>query len=373
MIHISVIIVNYNARYFLKHCIESVLESDMIDQVEIIVVDNKSTDESSEMLRVEYPQVSCIQNKENIGFSRANNIGVGIAKGKYVLILNPDTLLKSNTLSKFYSFAESQSRFGAAGAQFMDGSGNYLQESKRNYPNLKVAGTKLLGYSKFYYSNHIEQEQVAQVDILTGAFMFIRKSVYEEVNGFDEDFFMYGEDIDLSYRILKAGYKNFYLGNNRVIHFKGESTLKDQFYLKNFYGALSIFYKKHFPDKKWLFKPIDVFIRGLISINSFGVPKNSEKPAEIKSFVFIGEDQDCYAQMRDTINPLKSKIIKNPDLKSYDYDYVLFDTKSVSYSEIIENMAKPEFSGVRKRLLSKDRSFYLGSDHSDKRGEVVVL
>lgn len=355
----------------MSNCIESLFESVIKDQIEIIVVDNKSTDGSCDMLREQFPTVSCIANKENIGFSKANNIGVGIAKGKYILILNPDTLLRSNTLSEFYSFAEKHEDFGAAGAQFIDGSGKYLPESKRNFPTLKVAGTKLLGYSKLYYSNHIERDQIAEIDILTGAFMFIRKSVYDKVGGFDEEFFMYGEDIDLSYRILKAGYRNFYLGNNRVLHFKGESTVKDQFYLKNFYGALGIFYKKHFPEKKWLYTPIDLLIKGIITVNSIGLPKKTEQAAEIKSFVLIGEAQECYAALENKLKPVKSKIIKTPDLYAGGYDYVFFDSKSLGYSEIIENIGRPEFFGVKKRLLSKDRSFYLGSDYSDQRGEVV--
>ncbi|MCA0933773.1 glycosyltransferase family 2 protein [Lutimonas saemankumensis] len=373
MISVSVIIVNFNARYFLKNCIESLLESDIKNQVEIIVVDNNSTDGSCDMLREEFQGVSWIENKENIGFSKANNLGVKIAKGKYVLILNPDTILKSNTISEFYSFAEKQEDFGAGGPQFIDGSGKYLPESKRNFPTLKVAGTKLLGYSKLYYSNHIERDEIAEIDILTGAFMFIKKSVYDEVGGFDEDFFMYGDDIDLSYRILKSGYRNFYLGNTRVLHFKGESTVKDQMYLKNFYGALSIFYRKHFPEKKWLYKPIDLFIKGIISVNSIGVPKKTKQTSEIKSFVLIGKDKDCYARLVDTIKPLKSAFIKDIDFQPHDYDFVFFDSKSLGYSEVIEHIGNPEFSVIKKRFLSKDRSYYLGSDYSDRRGEVVQL
>ncbi|UCE94957.1 MAG: glycosyltransferase family 2 protein [Flavobacteriaceae bacterium] len=373
MISISVIIVNFNARYFLKNCIESLLESKMKDQIEIIVVDNNSTDGSSAMLKGEFPGVTCIENEENIGFSKANNLGVKIAKGKYVLILNPDTLLKSTTLAEFYSFAEQQADFGAAGAHFIDGSGKYLPESKRNFPTLKVAGTKLLGYSKLYYSNHIKKEQVTRIEILTGAFMFIRRSVFDEIGGFDEDFFMYGEDIDLSYRILKAGYKNFYLGNSRILHFKGESTLKDRFYLKNFYGALSIFYKKHFPDKKWLFGPIDILIQGLISVNSIGVPKKTKKAGKIKSFLFIGEDQDCYSKLVHKIEPASSSIHKKVDFSLNEFEYVFFDSGSLSYTEIIEKIGDKSFSGVRKRIISKDRRYYLGSDRSDKRGEVIDI
>ena len=260
MIRISVIIVNYNARYFLKNCIDSILSSDMVDELEIIVVDNHSSDGSVEMLRKDFPQVSCLSNKKNLGFSKANNKAVATAKGDYILILNPDTMVKETTLSAVMAHAEKQAHFGAAGVQFIDGSGVFLPESKRNFPTLKVAGAKLLGYSKYYYANHMSKEAVGEIDILTGAFMFIKREIYLEVGGFDEDFFMYGEDIDLSYRIRQAGYVNLYLGTTKVLHFKGESTIKDQVYLSNFYGALSIFYKKHFPNNSGLYvfyRPID--------------------------------------------------------------------------------------------------------------------
>ncbi len=372
MIRISVIIVNYNARYFLKNCIDSILSSDIIKSVEIIVVDNDSTDGSNEMLLKEFPQVICLRNKENLGFSKANNIGAASAKGDYVLILNPDTMLSETSLSEMLRFSERQTNFGAAGVQFMDGSGKFLPESKRNFPNLKVAGAKLLGYSKYYYANHIQKEAIAEIDILTGAFMFIKRKVYEDVGGFDEDFFMYGEDIDLSYRISQAGYKNYYIGSCKVLHFKGESTIKDKFYLDNFYGALSIFYKKHFPNSA-LYVLIDVLINTIIALKSISVPLSPKIHAKFDTWAYIGDDVQFFNSFK-----LKSPASKAYNLRAISdeiegVDLIFFDASFCTFKEIIEAISNPLLKNVRKRIICRDHSFYLGSDASDERGEVVNL
>lgn len=373
MIRISVIIVNYNARYFLKTCIESVLRSDSAEHVEIIVVDNNSTDGSTEMLRKDYPEVIILQNSENIGFSKANNRGVSEARGDYVLILNPDTILSETTLSEVLEFSENQSEFGAAGVQFIDGSGKYLPESKRNFPDLKVAGSKLLGYSNYYYANHVNIEASAEIDILTGAFMFIKRKVYHQVGGFDEDFFMYGEDIDLSHRIGKAGFKNYYLGSSKVLHFKGESTLKDKFYLMNFYGALSIFYKKHFPEKTALHGLVDVLIKGIISVKSIFTPLNSKVNLTYNSIGYLGSDTNTYNKLKllfpscDTVN-IKGIANTTPSV-----EIIFIDSQYYSYKEIIAIFSNPLFKDIRKRIIDHDSSYYLGSDTSEGRGDVGVL
>ncbi len=345
----------------------------MIEQVEIIVVDNNSSDGSSEMLHKEFPQVICLQNSENAGFSRANNRGVAIAKGDYILILNPDTVISETTLSEMLHFSKSQSDFGAAGVQFMDGSGKFLPESKRNFPNLKVAGAKLLGYSKYYYANHIQKETTAKIDILTGAFMFIKRSVYQEVGGFDEDFFMYGEDIDLSYRITKAGYHNHYVGSCKVLHFKGESTIKDKFYLTNFYGALSIFYKKHFPNNKALYMLIDALINAIISIKSISAPGASKAKEKFDSWVYLGDDDQFFEKLKlrfDASKGFKRRAIED-EIK--EVEIIFFDSSFISYQDIIKSISNPLIQKVKKRIICRDHSFYLGSDASDERGEVVDL
>lgn len=357
----------------MKNCIGSILSSDIIDKVEIIVVDNNSSDGSSEMLHKDFPQVTCLRNAENVGFSRANNKGVAQAKGSYVLILNPDTVVGETTLSEMLHFSESQTHFGAAGVQFMDGSGKFLPESKRNFPNLKVAGAKLLGYSKYYYANHLQQEATAEIDILTGAFMFIKRQVYEEVGGFDEDFFMYGEDIDLSYRISKAGYKNYYVGSCKVLHFKGESTVKNEFYLRNFYGALSIFYKKHFPNNTALYMLIDALINAIISVKSISAPDSSKASARLDTWVYLGENEQFFEQLKFKLPSSKGIILQAISDEIKEGDIVFFDSSSFTFSEIIQAISNPLIEKVKKRIVYPDHSFYLGSDASDERGEVVTL
>lgn len=373
MIRISVIIVNFNARYFLKNCISSVLSSDMAVDIEIIVVDNDSKDGSCDMLDEDFPAIKYIRNTKNVGFGKANNKGVAIARGDYILILNPDTMLTETTLSEILDFSEKQKDFGAAGVQFMDGSGKYLPESKRNFPDLKVAGAKLLGYSKYYYANHINQDDMAEVAILTGAFMFVKKEVFQNIGGFDEDFFMYGEDIDLSYRITKAGFKNFYVGNSKVLHFKGESTIKDKSYLENFYGALSIFHKKHFPNRAGLYGIVDGLIGMMISIKSMVRPAASQAVLETTNWIYAGDDNELFDLLKKNLPNSKGTLMSQIEEDNGHQEIIFFDSKSLKYGEIVKEMSQPYLDALRKRIIAQDHSFYLGSDSSNKRGEVVQL
>jgi len=373
VIRISVIIVNYNARYFLKNCICSILSSDIADEIEIIVVDNDSKDGSCDMLDEDFPKIKYIKNSKNAGFGKANNQGVALAQGDYILILNPDTMLTETTLSEMLRFSEKQNNFGAAGVQFMDGSGKYLPESKRNFPDLKVAGAKLLGYSKYYYANHIGKDEVAEIDILTGAFMFIKKEVYDKIGGFDEDFFMYGEDIDLSYRITKAGFKNFYVGSNKVLHFKGESTIKDKFYLENFYGALSIFHKKHFPNRAGLYGIVDGLISMMISVKSMIGSKESKTVQVMTNWIYAGNDKAIFDALKKKFPGTQGCLMTQIEEGNIIQEIIFFDSNSQKYGQIIQEMHQPEFHELRKRIIAQDYSFYLGSDTSNERGEVVPL
>lgn len=373
MVSISIIIVNYNARYFLKSCLTSILSSDIIDDIEVIVVDNNSSDGSQEMLKNEFAVITCIENKENLGFSKANNRGAALAQGKYILILNPDTILTETTLSDVLSFSEQQVKFGAAGVRFIDGSGQYLPEGKRNFPDLKVAGAKLLGYSRYYYAHHIPDHEIAETDILTGAFMLVKREVYEQVQGFDENFFMYGEDIDLSYRISKAGYKNFYIGSTKVIHFKGESTVKDGFYLKNFYGALSIFYKKHFPRKKLSYLTIDLMIGIMIRLKSMTMPKSKSQKALVASWLYIGENEEVFDILKHKFSESNGEKRPLIEKMGQEFDVLFLDSDHLSFSDIVAVISNPELSLAKKRIISKDHSFLIGSDRSDERGEVIQL
>ena len=244
---LSVVILNYNVQYFLEQCLLSVKRALINIDSEIIVIDNNSEDDSCQMVKERFPEITLIQNSENVGFSKANNQAVKVAQGDYVCILNPDTAVAEDTFTKTLTHFESHENVGALGIHLIDGTGNFLPESKRNVPTPSASLYKIVGLSgkASYYAKHIDKDQSGPVDILVGAFMLMKRSVYEEADGFDEDYFMYGEDIDLSYKITKLGYQNYYFGDADVLHYKGESTQKDKAYLDRFYGAMRIFYKKN--------------------------------------------------------------------------------------------------------------------------------
>ncbi|WP_165917250.1 glycosyltransferase family 2 protein [Flaviaesturariibacter aridisoli] len=253
---VSVIIVNYNVRYFLEQCLHSVQAASREVNTEVIVVDNNSTDGSAEYLQERFPGLVYVANTENAGFSRACNQGLARAGGHYILFLNPDTLLAEDSLERCLAFFESHPRAGALGVRMIDGTGSFLKESKRSFPSPLTALYKLFGLSLLfpnsrvfgrYHLGHLSEHANHEVDVLAGAFMFIPRAVLDEVGSFDEAFFMYGEDVDLSYRIQEAGYKNYYLADTTIIHFKGESTKRGSLnYVRLFYSAMNIFVRKHY-------------------------------------------------------------------------------------------------------------------------------
>ncbi|MCC6720871.1 MAG: glycosyltransferase [Bacteroidia bacterium] len=268
---LSVIIVNYNVKYFLEQCLKSVLKSAKGIDCEIWVVDNNSVDGSVEMLKEKFDNVNLIENKENSGFSKANNLAINKSKGEYILLLNPDTVVEEDCFEKCIAFMEKTSDAGALGVKMLDGSGNFLPESKRGLPTPQVALYKMFGFNKIfpkskrfgkYHLGFLPQDQTNRVEVLAGAFMFIRKDALSKTGLLDESFFMYGEDIDLSYRIIKSGYYNYYFPETSIIHYKGESTKKGSAnYVKIFYQAMVIFARKHYKGTK-----SDFFI---FLINSF--------------------------------------------------------------------------------------------------------
>jgi GT2 family glycosyltransferase len=257
---LSVVIVNYNVKYFLEQCLYSVRRASEGLQAEVFVVDNNSVDGSVKMVKEKFPEVILIENKDNTGFSKANNQAINKSKGEYVLLLNPDTVVEDDTFSKMLSFMDAHPDAGGLGVKMIDGKGNFLPESKRGLPTPAVAFYKIFGLSKFfprskvfgkYHLGYLDEDHVNPVEILSGAFMLLRKSVLDKTGLLDETFFMYGEDIDLSYRILKAGYQNYYFPETRIIHYKGESTKKGSInYVVLFYNAMIIFARKHFTSKK---------------------------------------------------------------------------------------------------------------------------
>ena len=251
---------------------------------EVFVVDNNSVDDSVEMVREKFPEVILIANKDNPGFSIANNQAISQSKGRYVLLLNPDTVVEEDTFEKCIRFMDAHPEAGGLGVKMIDGSGRFLPESKRGFPSPKVAFFKTFGLAKLfpkskvfnhYHLGYLDKNENHEVEVLAGAFMWLRKSVLNEIGLLDETFFMYGEDIDLSYRIVKSGYKNYYLSDTTIIHYKGESTKKGSLnYVKTFYKAMIIFARKHFQgEKAWLFirmLQVAIYFRAFITlINNF--------------------------------------------------------------------------------------------------------
>lgn len=253
---LSVVIVNYNVEYFLEQCLHSVRRAMQGIEGEVLVVDNNSVDGSLKMLAQKFPEVKVFANKENVGFSRANNQAIRESTGEYVLLLNPDTVVEDDTFSKCLAFMDSHPDAGGLGVKMVDGKGQFLPESKRGLPTAETAFYKMFGLAKLfphskrfarYYMGHLSNDETNEVEILSGAFMMMRRETLDKVGLLDETFFMYGEDIDLSYRITQGGYKNYYFPETRIIHYKGESTKKTSVnYVFVFYRAMEIFAKKHF-------------------------------------------------------------------------------------------------------------------------------
>jgi GT2 family glycosyltransferase len=252
---LSIVIVNYNVRYFLEQTISSVYKSIVHFDYEIIVVDNNSSDDSLKMLAQKFPDIKVIANIENAGFSKANNQAIKLSKAEFILLLNPDTIIQEDTLQKCIDKMETDTTIGGLGVKMVDGAGNFLPESKRGFPSPMAAFAKMSGLSKLfpksktfgqYHLTYLNKNESHEIDVLSGAFMLLRKSVLDKVGLLDEDYFMYGEDIDLSYRIRKANFKNYYFADTSIIHFKGESTKKGSLnYIKVFYNAMIIFANKH--------------------------------------------------------------------------------------------------------------------------------
>jgi GT2 family glycosyltransferase len=256
---LSVIIVNYNVKYFLEQCLYSVTKAAMKVETEVFLVDNNSVDGSVEMVRQKFPKVHVIANAKNVGFSKANNQAISASQGEYVLLLNPDTVVEEDTFSKVVAFMDAHADAGGLGVKMIDGSGRFLPESKRGLPTPSVAFYKIFGLSALfprsrtfgkYHLGYLDRDKVHEVEVLAGAFMLMRRSVLHKTGLLDEDFFMYGEDIDMSYRIVKAGFKNYYFPETSIIHYKGESTKKSSVnYVFVFYNAMVIFARKHFSKK----------------------------------------------------------------------------------------------------------------------------
>lgn len=377
---LSVIILNYNVRYFLEQCVLSVQEAIKNIDAEIIVVDNNSPDDSCTMMKERFPDVQLIENKYNAGFSKGNNVGVAVAKGKYVCILNPDTVVSEDTFVKVLAFAESQKDFGISGAKLVDGRGCFLPESKRGVPTPWVAFTKIGGLYKLlprreifnrYYAQHLKENQTGKVDILVGAFMVMKRELYLEVGGFDEDCFMYSDDIDLSYMVLKKGLHNYYFADTSVIHYKGESTVKDGAYMKRFREAMQFFYQKHFrrsPVFDLMMKVGTVF---------FATVKKNKKVQVYRPqhYILLSKNEKLREVLESKLGKsiIRTELISSIESMENKKAEIIFDNELVSFGEMITFMEQKKNAGFTFKIKPAGSSFAIGSNDSNDRGQVIVF
>ena len=243
---ISIVIVSYNVSKLLDECLQSVARALQGIDGEVFVVDNHSVDKTIAMLKEKHPEVKVIANEENVGFSRANNQAIRLSEAEYVLLLNPDTVVYENTLHGVLDFMDKHPEAGGAGVRMLTREGHRAPESRRSIPTPWVAMLKMLGATRRYYMSHLSWDEPGRIEAVSGAFFLVRRKALDQVGLLDEDYFMYGEDIDLSYRLLKDGWQNWYLPYD-IIHYKGESTQKSSFrYVHTFYQAMLIFFRKHY-------------------------------------------------------------------------------------------------------------------------------
>ena len=383
---LSVIILNYNVRFFLEQCVASVQEALTNIDSEIIVVDNDSSDDSCEMIKSRFPNVKLIKNNSNLGFPKGNNIGVAQAKGDYICILNPDTVVAEDTFDRILAFAEKQENLGIVGCKLIDGSGNFLPESKRGIPTPFVALTKIFGLYKLfpswelfnrYYAQHLSENETGKVDILVGAFMIMKRNLYNEIGGFDENCFMYSDDIDLSFMALKSGKINYYFHETSVIHYKGESTVKDGLYMKRFREAMQFFYKKHYKSSPLFdfFMKIGTLFFALIKKN-----QGNSKTIEVEDYILISEDENLKNKLEKQLNKkliwetkLDSNTLFSHRNKSKKQSEFLIDNNSFSFKSIISFLETHKNQGFTFKIIPKNALFMIGSNNSNDRGIVVKI
>ena len=384
---LSIIILNYNVRYFLEQCVLSVQEALSGIDSEIIVIDNNSSDDSCVMIEKRFPDVKLIRNSENFGFPKGNNIGVAQARGKYICILNPDTVVAEDTFYKILAFAERQTNLGIVGCKLIDGTGNFLPESKRGVPTPWVSFTKVFGlYEIFpkwklfnqYYAQQILENETGKVDILVGAFMFMQRDLYVELKGFDENCFMYADDIDLSYRALLKQKENYYFHETTILHYKGESTVKDEKYMKRFQEAMTFFYQKHF--RKSLF--FSVFIKVGILFFSFAKMfqgKTKGKPLP-ESYVLYSSDMKLYEKLSSILKNKvvifdfkKEKMVNSSLISKGKRVEIILDNQHISFGNCIKIIETLKEKSITFKIFPKNASFIIGSNSRNDKGQTIKL
>ena len=360
---LSIIIVNYNVKFYLEQCLESVRRASRGLQVEVFVVDNLSTDGSVEYLRGRFPEVTFIANRENVGFARANNQAIRLSTGRYVLLLNPDTIVGEDTLARCVEFMEAHPEAGGVGVHMLNANGTFAPESRRGLPTPFVAFCKMTGLGKLfpksrlfgrYYMGYLDVNEVNEIEVMSGAYTMLRREALDKVGLLDEDFFMYGEDIDLSYRVLKGGYKNYFVPV-RMLHYKGESTVKSSYrYVYTFYQAMQLFFNKHYAHYSVLVSlPIRaaIWARSLLAYigNQFRHRKSGAMEAHRMNMLVVGSKK-MLEEMRQLLGHNQSKgtcrFVEGTEatlpqghladgISLSGYDTVVYDTDSYSYAKIL--------------------------------------
>ena len=362
-IKVSVIIVNYNVRHYLCQCLDSLRRS--LDGIssEVIVVDNHSHDDSVKCLQPLFPEVRFISSRRNLGFARANNIAIRQSRGEYVLLLNPDTIVGEHTIAESIAFMDSHADAGALGVKMLRIDGSAALESRRGIPSPMVAFYKMCGLcSRFprsrrfghYYMGYLPWNQPCRIEVVSGAYFFLRKTALDGVGVLDEDFFMYGEDIDLSYRILKSGYHNYYIPS-QILHYKGESTQKTSFrYVHVFYEAMLIFFNKHYSHLSFLFSlPIQmaIYSKALSTLISVKMSKFYSTFKNEKLKVAAPISYICVVPMenRELCNKIASANGLDPnyitDLDDIEYNelnetaltYIIYDVSAFALQQIFKS------------------------------------
>lgn len=386
---LSIVIVNYNVKHFLEQCLRSVsIAAEGID-TEVIVVDNASSDGSCDYLEPLFENVRFIRNKENKGFARANNQAILSSSGEYVLLLNPDTIIARDTLRRFIEFMDSHNDAGGAGAYMLRTDGTFAPESRRGLPTPFVAFCKMSGLSGLfprsrifgrYYMGYLDKEQESRIEIISGAFMFLRREALDKAGLLDEDFFMYGEDIDLSYRLLKAGYNNYFVPS-RILHYKGESTEKSSYrYVYTFYQAMQLFFNKHFAHYSLLLSlPVNMAIwcRAVLAYIGNQLPRKKREKRALKAVV-IG----CKKALEDVRTILEREhpgsvhhfiegnhsTCPNGHLGVEGaYDTVIYDTSSYEYKTMLELLEKTSGKKVKLATYSPQNGILIMENRTYQR------
>lgn len=362
---ISVIIVSYNCKAFLDYCLQSVTKALTQIDSEIIVVDNCSSDATVQYLKSKKYDLRLIENKKNIGFSKANNKAAKLAKGEYLFFLNPDTIIPEDLIDSF--FKKKKNNMGIFSFRMIDGKGIFLRESKRNFPSICAISKKLIGMKSGYYSDLGEFDS-GNVDVLCGANMLIENSLFNDINGFNEEYFMFGEDIEICYETFNKGFNNFYCGSSSIIHFKGESTVNDINYLRNFYGAMVIYYKNIFSKNLFLIAIIKVISRFIIILRRIS-PKKTHFKSKPKKNILYSNNSDIKLEkiFGDII------LIKKIDEKLNDCN-LIFDSNYLTNKEIISCVDNLKSRNkMNFWFLSSDYSYIIRAGGMNQKGNAIFL